>query len=148
LLARLKHAGTDDAFGVHENVRAAIIRFDESKPAMLVPSAAVALNSLAETTLQKIPPDPASAQCISKRRPSGTGSAALQEQGASLPFQAEKRTRTYEWSTYDAIDRHHSEPSTRPKSSTYLSLAALFSPAMRPPLKRCLSASPSVAAEA
>jgi len=35
LLARLKHAGTDGAFGVHENVRAAIIRFDESKPAML-----------------------------------------------------------------------------------------------------------------
>src|SRR6267142_5247463 len=53
LLARLKHAGTDDAFGVHENVRAAIIRFDESKPAMLVPSAAVALNSLAETTSKR-----------------------------------------------------------------------------------------------
>src|SRR5258708_31587515 len=32
----------------------------------------VALNSQAESTLQKIPPDPASAQCISKRRPSGT----------------------------------------------------------------------------
>jgi hypothetical protein len=32
----------------------------------------VSHNSLAETSLQKIPPDPASAQCISKRRPSGT----------------------------------------------------------------------------
>jgi len=85
LLARLKHAGTDDAFGVHENVRAAIIRFDESKPAMLVPSAAVALNSLAETTLQKIPPDPASAQCISKRRPSGTVRAPGRAWSAQSP---------------------------------------------------------------
>src|SRR6267142_981645 len=49
--------------------------------------------------------------------------------------------------TYDAIDRHHSDHRP-PKSGTYLSLAALFSPAMRPPLKRCLTASPTVAAEA
>jgi len=58
---------------------------DESKPAMLVPSAAVALNSLAETTLQKIPPDPASAQCISKRRPSRNSSSAGRAWSAQSP---------------------------------------------------------------
>ncbi len=39
--------------------------------------------------------------------------------------------------TYDAIDRHHSDHRP-PKSGTYLSLAALFSPAMRPAFEAIL----------